>query len=228
MNTIDSLLKSAAPDPVRPDPATVDQDLARGRAALVGARRRRLRWRASAGAAALAAAAVVAVVLATSGSSPTRSNTPQASNGPQPTHHAGGPTAGPQIHLVAYTGDQLPGFTVKQVPAGWRLSTSTAFALLITPDDGSTGNDPDVFVGKLAVLTSSTDQHGLGPGASVTVNGQPGKVHTDAGTLMLSYRAPNGFGIDIQAPPTLHWTAAQIVDFAQGVRVTKHAIHGRG
>jgi hypothetical protein len=122
---------------------------------------------------------------------------------------------------------RVAGFTVDQVPAGWHLSTSTSYALLITPD-GSTDNDPDAFLGKLAVLTSSTDQHGLGPGDPVTVDGRPGRAHTSDGVLILSYNAPGGFGIDIQAPSTLGWGAAQIVAFAEGVHVTANAVHSHG
>ena len=59
---------------------------------------------------------------------------------------------------------------------------------------------------------------------------RPSRGHLDnqAGTLVLRYNAPNGFGIDIQAPPALHWSAAQIVAFAEGVHVTSDAVHSRG
>jgi hypothetical protein len=113
------------------------------------------------------------------------------------------------------------------VPAGWHLSTSTQFALLITAD-GSTDNDPDAFEGKLAVLTSSVDEHGLGDGDPVTVNGQPGRVDVQDGTVLLRYNDPDGFGVDIQAPPALHWTDDQIVAFAEGVHVTGNAVHSHG
>jgi hypothetical protein len=209
--SIETILKDMAPEAERPGSEVVDADLARGRAALVVAHRRRT-YRRLASAGTLATAAAAAVVVASSG-------------GSHPLTPAGSKTG--QIRLVDYSGAQLPGFTVSEVPQGWQLSTSTPYALLITPD-GSTNNDPDVFEGKLAVLTSSTDQQGLGSGDSVTVNGRPGKVSEQGGTLMLNYNTPNGFGVNVQAPDSLGWSDAQIVAFAEGVQVTAHAIHSVG
>jgi hypothetical protein len=242
MSSIDLILKTAAPEAVQPDRSVVDADLARGRAALANARRRGIYQRVSVGTVALAAAGAAALVLATSGTTRIPSRTAPASNGiaqvkNTPTTGANTPTTGantpvktarqPRIELVAYTGAQLPGFTVAQIPQGWQLSTSTSTALLIRPD-GSTNNDPDNFEGKLAVLTSSVDQHGLGSGDPVTVNGQPGRVSEQSGILMLTYNSPNGFGVVVQAPDTLHWSDTQIVDFAQGVQVTANAVHTHG
>jgi hypothetical protein len=231
MSNIDMILKTAAPEAVDPDPKVVDADIARGRAAYANARQRATYRRASAGVASLAVAGAAAVVIVTSGttSHPAASPAPRGIAQVKGTSRTGGATTTtgthqPQIQLVDYTGAQLPGFTVGQVPQGWHLSTSTSTALLITPD-GSTNNDPDDFENKLAVLTSSVDQHGLGPGASVTVGGQPGRVSKQSGVLMLSYNSANGFGVVIQAPSSLDWTTTQIVDFAQGVQVTANAVH---
>jgi hypothetical protein len=212
--SIETILKNVAPEAAAPDPEVVDADLARGRAALTVAGRRRTHRRLG-GAGVLVAAAAAVVVLAASGGSHTlRPSGATAKTG--------------QIKLVDYSGAQLPGFTVSQVPQGWHLSTSTPYALLITPDNGSTNDNPDDFQGKLAVLTSSTDQQGLGKGDAVTVNGQAGVVYEQDGYLNLNYNAPNGFGINIQAPDALGWTKDQIVAFADGVQVTSHAIHSVG
>ncbi|HTU28740.1 MAG TPA: hypothetical protein VMF07_05120 [Solirubrobacteraceae bacterium] len=234
MSDINALLKSVAPGAEPPRPEVVDGDLARGRAALVAARRRGRVRRGALGAVSLVVVAAVAVLLIhpTHGGRAAPGAARQSGSGAERVAGTGGGGAGgagthARIQLVDYTGAQLAGFTVDQVPAGWQLSTSTSYALLITPD-GSTNNDPADFEGKLAVLTSSTDQHGLGPGARVTVDGQPGRVHTSGGVLILSYNAPNGFGIDIQAPSTLGWGAAQIVAFAEGVHVTANAVHSHG
>jgi hypothetical protein len=70
MTDIDTLLKSVAPDAARPDPEVVAADLARGRAALVRVRRRRM-LRVPVGGVSLAAAAAAAVVLVVT-SAPTR------------------------------------------------------------------------------------------------------------------------------------------------------------
>lgn len=209
--SIETILKDIAPAAERPGEEVVDADLARGRAALVVAHRRRTRRR-LAGAGTLAAVAAAAVVVANSGAS-------------HPLTPAGSKTG--QIRLVDYSGAQLPGFTVSEVPQGWQLSTSTPYALLITPD-GSTNNQPDDFEGKLAVLTSSNDQQGLGSGDAVTVDGQAGRVSRQPGYLILNYNTANGFGVNIQAPDALGWDDAQIVAFAEGVHVTANAVHSNG
>jgi hypothetical protein len=199
----------------------IEADLARGRAALNRAHRRRTVRRSLATTTALAAAGVVAVALS-QGSSPAAP--PVVKAPPTVTR----PAVPPQIQLVRYTGPQLEGFTVDKVPAGWELSSSTQYALLITPA-GSTDDRPDVFEGKLAVLTSSSDAPGLGDGRPVRVNGREGRV-MDQGEygVTLRYTDPRGFGVDIQAPAELHWSDAQLVAFAQGVHVTREAVHSRG
>jgi hypothetical protein len=237
MIDIDTLLKSVAPDAVRPDPEIVAADLARGRAALVRARRRRM-LRIPVGGVSIAAAAAAVVLVATSAPTRAGSTSSHASRGTpdaQVTRHpATGHVKitprsakkhghGRRVELVDYSGAQLPGFMVSQIPQGWQLSTSTSTALLIAPDDGSVDSDPDNFVNKLAVLPQSEDEHGLGPGDPVTVNGQDGRVDHHAGApgeLLLRYTTPDGHAVDVQAPPSLHWTDDQIVAFAEGVQVT--------
>jgi hypothetical protein len=221
MSDITDLFKSISPDVAGPDSTTVEADLLRGRAALVRSHRRSIIRRSAIATGTLAVAAVVAVAATQTGAGSDSADTAT------PVHHGASRHVSSAVHLVAYTGKQLEGFTVDRVPDGWHLSTSTQYALLVTPD-GSTNDDPNVFVDKLAVLTSSSDAHGLGPGEPVTVNGQRGHLDNQGGTLILRYNAPNGFGIDIQAPPALHWSKAEIVAFAEGVHVTSDAVHSRG
>jgi hypothetical protein len=228
MSDITDLLNLIAPDVPAPDAGVVDADLARGRAALLRARRRRTVRRAGTASVSLAAVGAIGVVLAQP--SATTHRVPRSSMAitTRPsTATAAHDTGRPSIELVAYTGAQLAGFTVSEVPDGWHLSTSTPDALLITRE-GSTNNDPNDFVDKLAVLTSSVDQHGLGSGDAVSVDGQPGRVAHEPGTLLLSYNTPNGFGVNIQAPTALGWSDADIVTFAAGVQVTDHAVHSAG
>ncbi len=228
MPDIDTLLKNAADGTALPDPGLIDADLARGRAALATARHHRTYRRVSYGTVGALAAGALGVLIASSGPAHRTATQPLASRGgTHAIHHPAAVGQKPHIRLAAYDGPQLAGFNVSEVPEGWHLSTSTQFALLITPD-GSNDKDPNVFVDKLAVLTSSRDQQGLGPGTPVTVNGQAGRVRTDDGTLMLDYDAPNGFGIDIQAPASLGWTSDQIVQFAEHVTVTGNAVHSVG
>jgi hypothetical protein len=224
-NLFDDLARSAA---APPSSETVDADLARGRAALTRAHRQRtIRRSVIAGGSLVAAVAVAVAAVGLNGTGDQVRHGPRAfSSGPvrpQPHHRTH------SIKLVSYSGKQLEGFTVDAVPAGWHLSTSTQYALLITPDDGSLNDNPNDFEGKLAVLTSSSDEHGLGHGDDVTVNGEAGVV-SDQGKygIMLRYNDPNGFGVDIQAPATLHWSDQQIVQFAEGVHVTGNAVHSVG
>jgi hypothetical protein len=221
MTSIDTILSSVAPAEVRPDPAVVDADLARGRAALTAVRRRRAFRRVSLGVSAAAVVAGVVAVIAI-GTGSTGSSRPSGADAQVAA--PGNSRTAAQIRLVDYTGSQLPGFTVRQVPDGWHLSTSTSTALLITPDDGSLNNDPDDFEGKLAVLIQSSDEPGLGPGDAVTVNGQPGRLDSQAGggVLLLRFDTPDGHVVDVQAPLSLHWASAQIVTFAEGVTVTQN------
>jgi hypothetical protein len=232
MSDINNLFRdvaTAAASP--PSTETVEADLARGHVALARVHRQRTIRRSilAGGSLVVATAAVVAATQlgGTSQQAHPRSvgipSIPPHGGPPQSSHHGTS-----SIKLVAYNGRQLEGFTVDRVPAGWHLSTSTASALLITKD-GSKDDDPNAFEGKLAVLTSSVDEHGLGKGADVSVNGQPGVV-SDQGSygIMLRYNDPNGFGVDIQAPADLHWTDDQIVAFAVGVHVTGDAVHTHG
>jgi hypothetical protein len=222
MTDISALFHQTGTDDGAPSPEVIDGDLARGRQALARHHRRRTVRRSMAMTTSLAAAAVVAVALS-QGSSP--ADPPPVAIKPSVTT----PTTSSSIQLVSWTGKQLAGFTVDRVPAGWQLANSTQYALLITPA-GSTDHRPDAFEGKLAVLTSSLDAHGLGDGRLVSVNGQPGRV-MDQGSYGLTLRyndAAEGFGVDIQAPLTLHWTDAELIAFAEGVHVTGDAVHSRG
>jgi hypothetical protein len=235
MSDITELFSRVAPTDAEPSTETVEADLARGQRALTRAHRQRAIRRAMAATTTVAAAAVVVLVAS------------QLDGSSSETHHAilTGPVTGatkaarhptvskPPVHrvtaikLVDYTGKQLAGFTVDKVPDGWSLSTSTQYALLIDPK-GDKDNDPDAFVGKLAVLTQSRDEPGLPKGTPVTVNGEAGVV-TGQGKygISLTYNTPT-LGVVIQAPPQLAWTDQQIVAFAEGVHVTNDAVASRG
>jgi len=126
MNTVKDLLELAledGPDAERVvDPAG---DVARGRRLL---RQRRL----AAGGGVAAAAAVgtlVPVILggggAPSGVSP-RPSTPAVSTTPVAQGHR-------SIALVAFNGDQVPGYQVAEVPSGWVIQGGNPYALVIAP-----------------------------------------------------------------------------------------------
>ncbi|HVW80022.1 MAG TPA: hypothetical protein VHB69_03665 [Mycobacteriales bacterium] len=225
MSDITELFQAIGPDGTGdPAAATVDGDLLRGRGALVKAHRRAVVRRSMLATGTLVVAAAVAVTATQVGGS----GTTAAGGKSEPTQavHRSHHTAS-AVKLVDWTGAQLNGFTVDEVPAGWHLSTSTQSALLITPD-GSTNNDPDVFVDKLTVLLASTDEQSFPKdGQQVTVNGRPGVVW-NGGEEMLGYTDAAGHRVVVQAPDALHWTADQLVAFAEGVHVTSNAVAGVG
>jgi hypothetical protein len=226
MSDITELFRTIGPDGAGdPAAATVDGDLMRGRVALARAHRRAVVRRSMVATGTLVVATAVAVTATQlSGGS----SAPSASVGPNisvpAVHHHHQANA---VRLVDWTGQQLNGFNVDAVPAGWHLSTSTQYALLITAN-GSTNNDPNVFYNKLTVLLASKDETSFpANGAHVTVNGQPGVVW-NGGEEMLGYTDSAGHRIVIQAPDALHWTADQLVSFAEGVHVTSSALAGVG
>jgi hypothetical protein len=226
MSDITELFRTVGPDGADdPAAATVDGDLTRGRAALVKAHRRAVVRRSMAATGTLVVAAAIAVtatqVGGSGGSNDSTGNglTQQAA----PAHHH----KAAAVKLVDWTGKQLNGFTVDAVPAGWHLSTSDEYTLLVTAN-GSTNNDPSVFIDKLAVMLASQEETSFPKdGQQVTVNGKPGVVW-NGGEEMLGYTDAAGHRIVVQAPDALHWTADQLVAFAEGVHVTSNALAGRG
>lgn len=206
MSDIEQLPARTARDiEVTPPEASVDADVHRGRAAL--ARRRRGRaTRISIGAAVAAALIVSAVLTADPRVAPSRS----------------------PIRLVAYHGDQLSGFIVDQVPDGWYLQGSNAFALTIAPDGDTTS--PDSFSGKLVVmLLSSSAPQELPEGESVTVGEHDGVASQTPDAATLTYEDDAGNLVQIQAwRSALHWTTDQLTSFAEGVHVTADAQAGVG
>ena len=131
----------------------VRRDLLRGRAALT---RRRVR-RTVTGLGATAATAVLALAIAGGQSSPD----------PHP--------AARGLDLVAYTGTQLPGFTVEKVPEGFVLQGANAYSLDIAlPGNHTSLND---YRGKLVVMLQSKDATGAPTGKQVEINGRPGTIY---------------------------------------------------
>jgi hypothetical protein len=185
-----------------PSEDTVRRDVLRGRAAL---RRRRVR-RGSAGLGVAAAVAVVAVTVTTG----------QPSPGPASTG----------LDLVAYTGTQLPGFTVGKVPEGFVLQGSSSYSLDIArPDDRSSLDD---YRGKLVVMLQSKDQESIPDGSAVQVNGRPGTISTFDPTAAQLYYTDGSHQIVIQAATELGLTDQELVEFAASVTVTAKAQAGRG
>jgi hypothetical protein len=187
-------------------------DLARGRRL-----RRRRRAAGLVGGAAVTAAAAgvtaVAVSLATAGPAAVRDQ-------------AAGPVAR-AIALVSYSGTQIPGYQVAEVPSGWVLQGGNSFALVIAPaHDHDTSIDS--FAGKLVVMLKSVDEPVPVHAPRQPVAGRPGYLRVQDGTQIMTFQAANGAWVDIQAPTSLGWDGTELAQFAAGVQVLGNAQPGHG
>jgi hypothetical protein len=205
-------------------------DLARGRHLL----HRRRRAVLSAGAAGAAGVAVVALVVANTGPSaaahPAVAAPPSGAHLSAAPHPSGHPltTVPASVALVAYNGQQAPGYQVAKAPRGWVIQGGNPFSLAIAP-----ANDPNkdvtVFVGKLVVMLQSRDATDpSGPGRPQQVAGRPGHFDVQGDTQILTYQDAAKHWIVIQAPVSLGWDSSVLAEFAAGVQVLHNAQPGRG
>jgi hypothetical protein len=196
------------------------EDVARGRSLL---RRRRLIGTGGVAAAA-AVGAMVPAILGSGGAVP-------SVTGPQPSHPAVSTTPVPKGHrsiaLVAFTGDQIPGYQVAEVPEGWVIQGGTPFALVIGAK-GDPDTNVDSFTGKLVVMLQSRDASPPTSGQSDPVNGHPGFLDVQGDTQILTFQRTDRRWVVIQAPTKLGWDSAQLAQFASGVQVLGNAQPGRG
>ena len=200
-------------------------DLARGRRLL---RRRRLTGLAGA---AGVAAGITAVVLTLGPAGPAATH-PGPAAGQHTRHHEvpaapGHHPAKRAIKLVSYQGYQAPGYQVSEVPRGWVVQGSNAFALTVAPADDP-DKSVDSFVGKIAVMLKSRDEPAPKGQPNLQVAGRPGFLDRQGDTWILLYQDPSGLWVDIQFPAKLGWDAPQFARFAAGVKVLGNAQPGRG
>jgi hypothetical protein len=131
------------------------------------------------------------------------------------------------IALVSYSGTQIPGYQVAEVPSGWVLQGGNSFALVIAPaHDRDTSIDS--FVGKLVVMLKSVDEPVPAQAPRQPVAGRPGYLRVQDGTQILTFQAANGAWVDIQAPTSLGWDGTELAQFAAGVQVLGNAQPGHG
>jgi hypothetical protein len=203
-------------------------DLARGRRLL---RRRRLTGLAGAVGAAGAAAGITAAVLTLGPAGPAAPHQPPAAGQhARHQHTPGAPATHPArqaIKLVSYQGYQAPGYQVSEVPRGWVVQGSNAFALTVAPA-GDPDKSVDSFVGKIAVMLKSRDEPAPKGQPNLQVAGRPGFLDRQGDTWILLYQEPSGQWVDIQFPARLGWDAPQFARFAAGVKVLATAQAGRG
>jgi len=206
MNNIEDRLAALSDQPVAAPPqSTVNTVLSSGRRAL---RRRRVARGTTGAVAALAVAGAVAWGF-TGGENP---STPTAAHRPDAA-----------IQLVAYHGDQLPGYTVSSVPQGYVLQGISS-SVLDVAKAGDTSS-LDSFVGKITVMLD--EQPRPAEGTPVTVNGHAGHLANQDGVQILSY-GDGSHNVVVQAWSDVHITPDQLVQFAEGVTVLPNAQVGHG
>lgn len=203
-------------DAPAPSDETVRRDLARGRGA---SRRRALRV----GTAGLTLATVAGVGTAIAVSAD-RSPVPAPSIAAPSTSGSADPDAG--VQLVAYTGEQQPGFVVAKVPAGFVLEGATPYNLNVARADDRSGLD--VFEDKLVVMLESQSVTGEPEGARVKVGAYDGWLRTaEGGSQVLTYD-DGEHRVVVQAWESLGLSDEQVIEFAEGVTVTAEAQAGVG
>lgn len=222
MSDVDERLANygARPGPA-PSDETVQRDMERGRAAYV---RRRARRGAAAAASVLCVAAVGALTYVATTHSSHHKPAHQIAQHQQragTTHHH----AARGIRLVAYTGDQKPGFRVTKVPEGYVLQGAQPSTLDIAPADNHTSLD--IFAGKLVVMLQSADATGRPQGAPVQVNGRDGYLDNQDGVKILTY-SEGTHEVQVQSWSNIDITDDQLIEFAEGVTVTPDAVAGHG
>jgi hypothetical protein len=211
MTDLQTLLSTAAlPDASEYASAAVaDADVLRGHRALA---RRKLKQRA--GRSVLLGAVVVAGVGAV-----------QLQSGSSSTHKQETATS---TALVAYTGKQPAGFTVDAVPSGWAIQGVNNYSLAIAQVK-STDLDPSSFDGKLVVMLKSRDVPMPTSGTRVSVGSAQGVIsYFDPSAAQLFFKDSAGRVLDIQVPPSLHWSAAQIGKFGASVHANSDAATSTG
>jgi hypothetical protein len=214
----------------RPVP-DVDDDLARARAAA----RRRMSRRLQAVTVAAALVAVAGVGIATSRGHAPGSGPDVASPGHRASTGAstGASTAAKTavgtvqpVQLVDATFHATP-YTFDLTPRGWVVQSQNPTAVTIAPADGSAGDDPDVFVGKLVILFDREPTSGT----EVQQGGRTYWIDGDSGYTTISTRTRPGEPVGVvrvQYPDNTGWTRAAMLAFLGSVHVGPGASPGLG
>jgi hypothetical protein len=212
---------------VAADPAA---DLARGKKLLARRTSRRMLGGAAATAAAAAiAVGAVAVVPSGPGAKPSHPGVAAGQRTAAGHRTAASQSTAARIRLVAYTGAQPPGYTVKVIPAGWVIQGSNPYALVIAPANAP-NKDPDVFVGKLFVGqggfdVSDSSAQGWAP---FHITGRTAYYSVQDSTAGLEIEETPSDWLTVQAPTSLGWTKQQVIAFALGVTILPTAQEGKG
>lgn len=213
MNDLTTLLERAS---ASDDSAYVDVsgDLVRGQRALARTRRRR----GVVGLAGLAAASVAGIGIARA-----VDHEPSGPATATEKPHFGSPAA---IQLLAQPLSAGP-YTFDTTPEGWVVQGANPFAVVIAPADGSAGDDPDAFTGKLVIMF---DQNAPS-GTATTVDGRRFWIGDDSDYTRITTATlpgePKGM-VQIQFPEDTGWTQDTMIEFLASVHVGNGAKAGQG
>jgi hypothetical protein len=213
MTNLRELLDTAAGEPAAPTPDVVSSDLRRGRVAL----RRRRGLRASSGLVLVGAAAIVALgVVPHLGGDGTSGRTVTA---------PAGTAANRGVDLVPWGhGGVAKPISPSLVPDGWTVS-GNEFALVLSRPGVTTS--PDDFQGKLVAMLAG-DSTAASDAQPVAVGAEQGTISREGDTTILLFPLSDGRLMDVQAPHSLHWDTATLVQFAEGLTVSADAQTSRG
>jgi hypothetical protein len=213
MTDVRELLDTAAGEPAAPTPDVVSSDLRRGRLAL----RRRRGLRATSGMALAGAAAIVGLaVIPHLGGDSTSGRTVTA---------PAGTSANAGVALVPWSQSAVAKpISPSLVPEGWTVS-GNEFALVLSQPGVTTS--PDDFQEKLVAMLAG-DTTAAPDAQPVTVGDEHGTISREGDTTILLFPLADGRLMDVQAPQSLRWDTATLVQFAEGLAVSADAQTGRG
>jgi len=213
MTNVRELLDTAAGEPTVPTPDVVSSDLRRGKLSL----RRRRGLRATSGLALAGAAAIVGLaVVPHLGGDGTSDRTVTA---------PAGISTNAGVALVPWSQSGAPKpISSSLVPEGWTVSGSE-FALVVSQPGVTTS--PDDFQGKLVAMLAG-DTTAASDARPVTVGDEQGTISREGDTTILLFPLSDGRLMDVQAPQSLHWDTATLVQFAEGLTVSADAPASRG
>ncbi|GAA4691042.1 hypothetical protein [Nocardioides conyzicola] len=140
------------------------------------------------------------------------------------------------VELVSKQLDATP-YTFDLTPKGWSVQAQNPTGVTIVPDDGSTSDDPDVFVGKLVIMFDANPPDGRvlhHDGRRFWVAGTSGRTTLAARlsgytTVATHTRDDEPAGVvRIQYPNGAGWDEPSMVAFLASVHVGPGARHGLG
>jgi hypothetical protein len=131
------------------------------------------------------------------------------------------------VRLVAERFDAAP-YSFDLTPRGWSVQGQSPTAVTIAPDDGSTSDHPDDFVGKLVIMFDGNPPYG----DAVEHEGRTFWVaHSDGGYTTMATRTrgdePAGM-VRIQYPRDAGWDEDSMLAFLASVHVGDTAQLGMG